>query len=191
MRLGALKIAILYVVAGILWITLSDNLLLAMQKHFDLRVVLFISSIKGVGYVLLTGLLLYKLIGLHTQRLAASELRYRSYFDDNPSPMWIIDFRTMAFIAVNEAAIAYYGYKREEFMQMSVFDICPPDDRNTIYTALRELKPGMNDSGNWRHLKKDGTVIDVHITAHLLKQGKSGNVMAMVKGINEHGGHKA
>ena len=187
MKSGALKIAILYMIAGVLWITLSDNLLLAMQKHFDLKVVLFISSIKGIGYVLLTGALLYQLIQLHTRRLTASELRYRSYFDDNPNPMWIVDFRTLAFITVNEAAIDFYGYKREDFLQMSMFDICPPEDRNNIYTAVRELNPGMNDNGMWRHIKKDGTLVDVHITSHLLRQHKSGNIMGMVTDAKRRG----
>jgi PAS domain S-box-containing protein len=181
MRSGALKIAVIYVAAGILWITLSDKLLLALQSHLDLGVVLFISSIKGIGYVLLTGALLYQLIQLHTRRLSESERRYRSYFDDNPNPMWIFDFRTMAFLAVNEATVAYYGYSREEFLRMGMLDIGPPEDLNAIYTAVRELKPGMNDNGIWRHRKKDGTVINVYITSHLIRTDKSGNVMAMVK----------
>jgi PAS domain S-box-containing protein len=183
MKSGAFKIAILYVIAGILWITLSDKLLLAMQNHIDIGVVLFMSSIKGIGYVLLTGILLYQLISLHTRRLTESERRYRSYFDDNPNPMWIIDLRTLAFSAVNGAAINYYDYSREEFMQMNLFDICPKEDRNKIYTTIRELKPGMNDNGIWRHLKKDGSLIDVHITSHLLLNHKNGNIMAMVKNI--------
>jgi PAS domain S-box-containing protein len=183
MNLGALKIAVIYVVAGVLWITLSDKLLLALQNHFDLSVILFISSIKGIGYVLLTGVLLYQLIRLHTRRLTESERRYRSYFDDNPNPMWIFDLRTMAFMAVNEAAISFYGYTREEFLNMSILDIGPPEDVNAVYTAVRELKPGMNDNGMWRHRKKDGTMIGLNITSHLIRTPKSGNVMAMVKDV--------
>jgi PAS domain S-box-containing protein len=184
MRSGALKIALIYVVAGILWITLSDKLLLALQNHFDLGIVLFISSVKGIGYVLLTGVLLYQLIRLHTRRLSESELRYRSYFDDNPNPMWIIDFRTLAFMAVNEAAITFYGYNREEFLNMSILDLGPPEDVNAVHMSVRELQPGMNDNGIiWRHQKKDGTIIGVHITSHLIRTQKGGNVMAMIKDV--------
>lgn len=181
MRSGALKIALLYIIAGVLWITLSDKLLLAMHGHIDLGVVLFISSIKGIAYVLLTGILLYQLIRLHTLRLAESELRYRSYFEDNPNPMWIIDFRTMAFNAVNQAAVSYYAYSREEFLRMNLFDICLASDRNAIFTAIRELRPGMNDNGTWQHRKKDGSLIGVHLTSHLIVQNKSknNNIMAI------------
>jgi PAS domain S-box-containing protein len=180
MRSGALKIALIYVVAGTLWITLSDKLLLVLQNRFDLGLVLFISSIKGIGYVLFTGVLLYQLIRLYTRRLSESERRYRSYFDDNPNPMWIIDLRTLVFMAVNEAAITFYGYSRDEFLNMSILDIGPPENVNAIHTFVRELQPGMNDNGNWRHRKKDGTLISVHITSHLIRTQKGGNVMAMV-----------
>jgi PAS domain S-box-containing protein len=180
MRSGALKIALIYVVAGVLWITLSDKLLLALQSRIDLKVVLFISSVKGVGYVLLTGVLLYQLIRLYTMRLSESERRYRSYFDDNPNPMWIIDLRTLVFKAVNEAAITFYGYNRDEFLNMSILDIGPPEDVNAVHTSVRELQPGMNDNGIWRHRKKDGTVIGVHVTSHLIRTQRGGNVMAMI-----------
>lgn len=190
MRSGAFKIALLYVIAGVLWITLSDEVLLVMQRHFDLRVVLFIGSVKGIAYVLLTGVLLYQLIHLHTRRLAESEQRYRSYFDDNTNPMWIIDVRTMAFSAVNEAAISYYEYSREEFLRMSLFDICPKEDRNAIYTVIREMQTGMNDNGTWRHRKKDGRMITAHITSHLIQPNKKerGNMMVMMKDMKEWDG---
>ena len=61
---------------------------------------------------------LFYLIRSHTSQLADSEKRYRSYFADNPHPMWVTDARTMAFTDVNEAAIDLYGYTREEFMRM-------------------------------------------------------------------------
>ncbi|MFD0793010.1 PAS domain S-box protein [Mucilaginibacter litoreus] len=184
MRLGPLKIAGLYIIAGILWITLSDKLLQVLQTRFDLSTVLFIGSIKGIVYVLLTGILLYYLIRLHTSRLTESEERYRSYFEDYPYPMWIIDLRTMAFLAVNEAAIAQYGYSRDEFLHMNVLDICPPADVNAVYTAFRELKPGINNNVSWHHRQKDGTVVNVNVTSHLIKTRKGGHLMAMAKEVD-------
>ena len=44
------------------------------------------------------------------QRLAAGEARFRRVFEANPLPMWIADHATGGFIAVNEAALALYGY---------------------------------------------------------------------------------
>ena len=176
MKTGALKIAALYTLAGILWITLSDRILLAMQKHFDLDFVLFLSSIKGICYVIITGLMLFQLIRLYTKRLAESEEQYRSYFEEHPVPQWIINRKTMLFVAANDAATAHYGYTREEFLKMSALDIRPREDINEAILAFRQLKAGLNDMGLHRHLKKDGTLINVKVTAQVLAKGHKNNV---------------
>lgn len=171
MRSGALKIAFLYTVAGILWITLSDRLLLLLQRHFDLAFVLLLSSIKGIGYVLITGILLYQLIRLYTRRLANSEQQYRSYFEDNPIPMWIISRRTMLFSAVNDAAIRRFGYTREEFLRMSLLDLLPPEKINSTILAFREVSAGINELGVWPHLHRDGSFVSTHLSVQVPNAG--------------------
>ena len=47
--------------------------------------------------------------------LQESEARYRDLFVSNPNPMWIFDIKSLAFLAVNDAAISHYGYSRENF----------------------------------------------------------------------------
>lgn len=99
--------------------------------------------------------------------LQESEERYRRLFEHNPQPMWIFDAETLAFLAVNEAAIEHYGYSKDEFLAMTLCDIRPPEDIPALLTALDNKPPiGLNDTGTWRHLKKDGTLIDVRITSH-------------------------
>ncbi|RCH55164.1 hypothetical protein DJ568_08220 [Mucilaginibacter hurinus] len=177
MNAGALKIAVIYVVAGILWITLSDQLLLMLQNSLDIQLLLLLNGVKGIGYVLITGLLLYKLINMHTKRLAESEKQYRSFFDYNSSPMWIINRRTMLFTTVNDAATVAYGYSRHEFLTMSALDISLPEDINKLIGAFKDLKTGINCVGVQRHVKKNGDVMTVEITVHVIAGQKSGNVM--------------
>jgi len=43
-------------------------------------------------------------------------------------PMWIFDVRTLAFLAVNDAAVQNYGYSREQFLAITVIDIRPSED---------------------------------------------------------------
>ena len=50
------------------------------------------------------------------QRL--SEDHYRVLFDEHPVPMWVYDPATLRFLSVNHAAVAHYGYSREEFMSL-------------------------------------------------------------------------
>src|SRR5260221_4854312 len=55
--------------------------------------------------------------------LEESERRYRMLFDGNPHPMWVVDAKSLAFLAVNDAAIRLYGYSKEEFLTLSAEQI--------------------------------------------------------------------
>jgi two-component system, cell cycle sensor histidine kinase and response regulator CckA len=100
------------------------------------------------------------------QSLAVSEERYRLLFESNPLPMWVYDASTLRFLAVNEAAVRAYGYTRAEFLSMTITDIRPPEDVDALLSDLRVRGgPGSPLPGTWRHRRKDGSLIDVEITA--------------------------
>ncbi|MDB5005112.1 MAG: domain S-box protein [Mucilaginibacter sp.] len=185
MRSGAFKIATIYTVAGLLWIALSDKILNWASGAMDVSFVLFISSIKGFAYVFLTGFILYRLILYYHSQLEESEKQYRSYFEANPSPMWIYNRRTFNFTAVNNAAIAKYGYTLDEFKSMTILDIRPKADIGKVHTVVKNLTNTYNDSGIWTHLKKDGTPIQVRITSHIITSGKEDHIMAMATDVTE------
>jgi PAS domain-containing protein len=46
------------------------------------------------------------------ERLKLQEQQYRLLFQTNPNPMWVFDVKTLAVLAVNEAAISLCGYSR-------------------------------------------------------------------------------
>lgn len=103
------------------------------------------------------------------EALRESEWRYRLLFETNPQPMWVYDLETLSFLAVNEAAIHHYGYSRREFLLMTIRDIRPAEDIPQLLHKIAHLNPASELSpSNWRHRKKDGTIIDVAITAHTL-----------------------
>ncbi len=102
------------------------------------------------------------------QALRDSEERYRILFDSNPHPMWAYDLETLAFLAVNDAAIRHYGYSRAEFLQMTIADIRPREDVPALREHVTQVTDGLDESGVWRHRKKDGTLIEVEITSHTL-----------------------
>lgn len=179
MRSGAFKIAALYTIIGLLWITLSDRLLDWISGTMDIPFVLFISSIKGFVYVIVTGIILYRLINNYNSRLATSEKQYRTYFEENPAPMWIYNRRTLNYTAANNAAIAKYGYTREEFLNMTILDIRPKSDMAKVHATVKALTGTYNDSGIWTHRKKDGTLMQVHVTSHIITGGKEDHIMVM------------
>lgn len=102
------------------------------------------------------------------QALQESEARYRLLFEGNPHPMWAYDLQTLSFLAVNDAAITKYGYSRDEFLAMTVVDIMPNDDVPLLSEDVIDVEQGNGYTGIWRHVKKDGTLIDVEIASHAL-----------------------
>ncbi|MGD0036781.1 MAG: PAS domain S-box protein [Bacteroidota bacterium] len=105
------------------------------------------------------------------EQLQASELRYRLLFKANPHPMWLYDIDTLQFLEVNDAAVHYYGFSREEFLSMSIKDIRPEEDIQSSMDHLQQTTEhdGFNEAGVWRHRKKNGEVIEVEIISHTLE----------------------
>lgn len=104
------------------------------------------------------------------EELRKSEERYRELFENNPNPMWVYDLDTLEFIAVNEAAVRHYGYSKNEFLSMNLTDIRPQEDVPQLLENVRTRREIFQNSGVWRHKKKDGTIILVEITSHLLSE---------------------
>ena len=100
------------------------------------------------------------------ETLRRSEEHYRILFESNPQPMWVFDEETLQFLAVNEAAVHHYGYTREEFLSMMIKDIRPPEYARALVEDIEKRSRGIDAVGLWKHLKKDGTMIDVEITSH-------------------------
>lgn len=108
-----------------------------------------------------------------TEELHQSEKKYRYLFKNNPLPMWIIDLHTFQFLNVNDAAIEHYGYSRNEFLSMTAADIRPENERQKFIQLQRSSNLSVRDRGNWKHLKKDGSIIDVEIITHeILYEGR-------------------
>jgi two-component system cell cycle sensor histidine kinase/response regulator CckA len=112
------------------------------------------------------------------KELRKSEEQYRLLFDTNPLPMWVFDRDTLAFLAVNEAAVRHYGFSRREFFAMTIKDIMPEEDIPALLGAVFQPSEGLSSTEVWRHRKKDGTVIDVEVTSHGLSfHGRKGELV--------------
>jgi len=110
-----------------------------------------------------------RLTSEHTAMI--SERNYRMLFEGHPQPMWLYDVDTLAFLEVNAAAIAQYGYSREEFMKMTIADIRPIQDVPKFLELQGEPAPTYDRSGPWIHRYKDGTTLQVLITSHTVTFG--------------------
>jgi two-component system cell cycle sensor histidine kinase/response regulator CckA len=103
------------------------------------------------------------------ERLRASEEWYRLLFDANPLPLWVYDIETLAFLAVNDAAVKHYGYSRAEFLAMRITDIRPEEDVPKVLAAARAPDRPDFEGGVWRHRTKDGRTILVEVVTHAIR----------------------
>ena len=80
--------------------------------------------------------------------------------------MWIFDVETLEFLAVNDAAVRHYGYSRDEFLDMTIMDVRPAEDRPLAGSATR---PAVRETAFTRHQRKDGTLMDMELVSHELE----------------------
>ena len=99
------------------------------------------------------------------RKLEESEDRYRELFDQNPLPAWIYDRKTLRLLAVNQMAVAQYGYSRDEFLRMQITDIRMHRESDPAEGSSTNRGAAPGRSGPWHHKLKDGRQIVVELTA--------------------------
>ncbi len=114
-------------------------------------------------------------MGLEAQRferdqalaaLSEREVRYRELFKANPQVMYVYHVRSLRFLAVNDAAVAYYGYTREEFLGMNLLDIRPVSERAALLSNLAGRDSVAAEHAlprQWVHQKKGGETRQVEV----------------------------
>lgn len=108
---------------------------------------------------------------------------YRYIFASHPHPMWILDRQTLIFLEVNQAAIEKYGFSRPEFLQMTIEDICPPDELPRLLENLAQPHLESAWSQGWHNRLKDGSLIDVSIASRTLQFNGHDAVLVIAEDI--------
>ena len=117
------------------------------------------------------------------EALGRSEQRYRELFRTNPQVMWVYDADTLRFIEVNDAAVAKYGYSRDDFLKMSIKDIRPQAEIDKLEHHLRREPSGFGDSGYWTHVDATGRAFPVHVTRHSVNWDERSAVLVQVEEV--------
>jgi diguanylate cyclase (GGDEF)-like protein/PAS domain S-box-containing protein len=124
------------------------------------------------------------IIGLRVDitELKQREASFRLLFDSNPIPMIVCALDDERILSVNDAAIAHYGYHRADFEKLAIrqiqpFETEPPwaQDRSSEEQAAR----------TWKHVRADGTLIDLAIYSRHLVYGDRPAVLLALMDITE------
>lgn len=125
---SAIRIALLYLLLGVVWIALSDRLVDVLAS--DHRSYTLMQTWKGWFYVAFTALLLYLLVMRALSRLEA-EMQVQRHLSDALAEtrqvhehllaslddvVWLLDLRSQSLLFVSAAAERIYGLPVERFL---------------------------------------------------------------------------
>jgi diguanylate cyclase (GGDEF)-like protein/PAS domain S-box-containing protein len=113
------------------------------------------------------------------EALRSSEEFFRALYENAQHPIFLVD-TDLNFVDVNSYACQFYGYSREEFKQINVFDIALPEERDDqLRNLARVHKQGKVSIGERRHRKKNGEIVTV--TADAARVTRSGQELYVSK----------
>ena len=124
----------------------------------------------------------------------AADERSRLLFEASPYPIYAIDRQSQRFTAANDAAVAQYGWSREEFLSMGVDDLYLPEDVPAVHAAREKVLPGLLQqgiSGATRVLEglhqrtKGGDIIDVELNLRLIELDGRLTTLVMARNITD------
>ena len=124
------------------------------------------------------------IVGLRVDitELKQREASFRLLFDGNPVPMILCALDGERILAVNDAAIAHYGYVRAEFEKMTIKSL-QAFDAELPWAAGRSSDE--QAARTWKHVRADGTLIDLAIYSRQLMHGDQPAMLLALMDITE------
>jgi PAS domain S-box-containing protein len=121
------------------------------------------------------------------EELALSEERYKNLFNNSPASIYIWDMDSLRILEVNDTAITHYGYSREEFCNLDLLDLRLPENHAEIIEYAKQARMGhvMNSVRTWKHIRKSGEEIYMHIASHKIIYKDRYVMMAMANDVTD------
>lgn len=123
-------------------------------------------------------------VAAETARLE-SERRYLLLYQNSPAMLWTSDedFKLKEF---NERFATQIGYSKEEIIGKRVLDFCTEESRQKVMVALRPrlLTDGHYSNEQITFIRKDGTFLEVEITAYLDGELNNGNFQTLAAALD-------
>jgi PAS domain S-box-containing protein len=117
--------------------------------------------------------------------LRESEERYRSLVKQSSDGVYIFDPKTAKILEANDQFKKMLGYTEEEIAGLSLYDIVILE-KKAIETSIKKvLRDGIYIYGLQHYRCKNGSAIDVEISATLIRYGEVQVVMVNPRNIRE------
>ena len=118
----------------------------------------------------------------HKGAFVANEASFRRVFFEHPQPMWVLDATTQRFLAVNDAAVAKYGYSAEEFAALTIAVL--RRDAAHLAVDFNRARTGKT-AYNARHRLRDGRLIDVEVSTVAQEFDDRPGILVLINDVTE------
>jgi PAS domain S-box-containing protein len=114
-----------------------------------------------------------------------SEEKYRTLFNSDPHPIFILDSRTFNILDVNQRTQDSYGYSREELLGIPFLQMGEKNDKELV-DSLKSLSEDRSHLlTKKRHYRKGGRPFYVNINMSFAKYGEMDVIVASTTDITE------
>jgi two-component system cell cycle sensor histidine kinase/response regulator CckA len=96
-------------------------------------------------------------------------MSYKSLFDSNPLPIWVISRQDFRFLQTNPAATELFGFTADEFKKMTLADLHTPAEMECFQQALDREDYRGGELCGWRGRTKSGETLDLELKIQPVK----------------------
>lgn len=119
------------------------------------------------------------------ERYIKSEEKYRSLFNNDPNPIFIVDQINLMILDINERAKECYGFSRRQLCGKPFMSLGDPNDPQVL-EGLKQLKLGQSVLfSKKQHYRKNGRPFYVNISVSHAQYGESNVLIATTSDITE------
>ncbi|MBN1282932.1 MAG: PAS domain S-box protein [Proteobacteria bacterium] len=170
---GVEVLAFIDEVPGTQWVVVSKidmrEILSALRSRFAMMLAVMLAAIAASGFMI------FWIWRARSAEFAARELserrraeeQYRVVVQTTIDGFWVADMAGR-FLEVNDAYCRMIGYGRDDLLKMSITDVEAIESRDETAARIKKIGEQGHDRFESRHRRKDGTMMDVSVSANYM-----------------------
>ena len=164
------------------WIEFAGDQIIFLGKPAGLGTAFDITARKRMESINKTTLLKLE---EEKQKAIESEHRFRHYIDQNTAAMLVVEPTTKKIIFSNRAAADLYGYTKDEFLQMSIYNISTLTADEINIKMTQAIKSSSNKF-QFKHRTKNNKIIDTIVNANPVLIDNQITMVLIIRDITEN-----
>jgi PAS domain S-box-containing protein len=119
--------------------------------------------------------------------IKVSEEKYRYLFNNNPDLIIIWDLETNAILDVNDTAMLFLGFSREEFLERKITDLHHETDLDVLDQMRMNLKSNLSqvEKEVLRKIAKDGSEMFLDLAFHKINYNGIDAILSIGSDVSE------